>query len=374
MSKDVQSSLNLINEFLAPVRDRMAKEAAADNSVSFKDTTENQIEKMEEPVTPATEQETIGNEQSEAAKDSNSNVEEVAPNSETDGEDFADDQGPQTLGTDNKVTDEGNMDAVRQQKIDQEQTLGKTATLEQKEARATQLSNAILTVIQKQASEDEVNGDAAPEGTMATNYTSAVAKDGTDGDGGDLTAGLAENKEASEEDILFAQLDKVASEAASDYHQGYLYGLLKRAQDEMEVSSANIDPAVLEKVGGVSGLLDKVATETPEAILPAEELPIEGAEEMPEYPAEGGEEVPAELEEVAAALEEAGVTPEELEQAFSDVQALQEAGVSPEELGQALTEMGGEELPVEGGVEELPKEASAVNRQRIDSIKAYLQG
>ena len=371
MSKDVQSSLNLINEFLAPVRDRMAKEAAADNSVSFKDTTENQIEKMEEPVAPATEQKTIGNEQSQAAKDSNSNVEEVAPNSESDGEDFADDQGPQTLGTDNKVTDEGNMDAVRQQKIDQEQTLGKTATLQQKEARATQLSNAILTVIQKQASEDEVNGDNAPEGTMATNYTSAVAEDGTDGDGGDLTEGLAENKEASEEDILFAQLDKVASEAASEYHQGYLYGLLKRAQDEMEVSNAGINPEILEKVGGVSGLLDKVATEMPEAVLPEEALPMEGVDEMPVPEEEAGLEGGGDLDQVAAALEEAGVTPEELEQAFSDVQALQEAGVTPEELGQALGELGGEGAPAEALEGE--KVASAgFDRQRIDSIKAYL--
>jgi hypothetical protein len=64
----------------------------------------------------------------------------------------------------------------------------------------------------------------------------------------------------------------------------------------------------------------------------------------------GGEDVDA----MAAALDEAGVTPEELQQAMEDVQALQEAGIPPEELANALTEVvgegGGEEMAGEEGI------------------------
>jgi hypothetical protein len=184
----------------------------------------------------------------------------------------------------------------------------------------------------------------------------------------------------------------------------------------MELKEAQLDPETLEKVGGIEGLLDKVAQENPEAILPegiAPGMPVEeGAPPMPEAapeapmpeaapeaaPEMGGEEEigEEELDQLADALDQAGVTPEDLEQAFQDIQALQEAGVQPDELAQAIEEMGAEEegaalggeeevapepageveAPVEEPAEapaEEEKVASEEQSRRIDMIKEFLK-
>jgi hypothetical protein len=104
--------------------------------------------------------------------------------------------------------------------------------------------------------------------------------------------------------------------------------------------------------------------ETPEAVLPeGVELPpealVDGADLTEEVPEEGGV-GDEDLEAIGAQLEEAGVTPEELQQAIEDVQALQEAGVTPEDLAAALggegADVGGGEIPGALAPEAIPEE------------------
>lgn len=374
-NQSVQHGLDLINEFLTPVRAQAEKEAAMAKSAddgSFKDTAAANPEKQADPKSAATSQNNLGQEQSQAAKDSGSTAPDEAPNNEANAKQMADTQGPQTLDTDQPVTSSGNIGPRRSQEI----------TQEQKTARANRLGDAILQQIgfSKQAT---TAPDGQPGGTVTepvktqtpVAQPAAIPMDADESsEGGDKTA--------SAENTVLNKLAAVAAENAQTYYEGYLSGLIKRAQDEHELSQVGIDQAVLAQAGGISGLLDKVAMETPEAVLP-EGVDLGGAA-MPEeaglpggMPAEGlsGMSPEAGPEELAAALDEAGVTPEELEQALQDITALQEAGVSPEDLAAAISsEMGGEEgLPPEAAMEappmpgpaeasapeEIPKEASA---------------
>ena len=171
-------------------------------------------------------------------------------------------------------------------------------------------------------------------------------------------------------------LAKTASNAAQEFYEGYLSGMVKRAQDEIEVETS-VPPSVLKQAGGVRSLLDKVAMENPEAVLPeGTELPPEisdipeegGIEEggFPGAPEEGGI-GDEDLEAIGAQLEEAGVTPEELQQAIEDVQALQEAGVSPEDLAAALE--GGGDIP-----EALAPPADAIPEEILDPAAKEASG
>jgi hypothetical protein len=299
-NRSIQDSLSLINTFLEPVRAQAQKEAtlkqAADGS--FKDTTAAKPqEQMKEKELP-TDQTNLGVEQTQAANDSGSTVSSAPDNKEGAGNTFADTQGTQTLTTDDPVEQKGNIGPVKNTEINSEQ----------KVARAENLGNAILEVLYKAASES-----AAP---------------------------------VSGEQAALDKLAAQAADAAQEYYEGYLYGMLKRAKDEQDLRAAceenQIDAGLIKKAGGISGILDKVAMEFPDAILPEEAgaapeeaAPIADVVEG-EAPVEGDD---ATVEALVSALDEAGVTAEELAQAVEDVQALQEAGVSPDELAEVMTEV-----------------------------------
>jgi len=295
-NRSIQDSLSLINTFLEPVRAQAQKEAtlkqAADGS--FKDTAAAKPqEQMKEQNLP-TDQTNLGVEQTQAANDSGSTVSSSPDNKEGAGNTFADTQGTQTLTTDDSVEQKGNIGTVKKTEINSEQ----------KVARAENLGNAILEVLYKAASED-----AAP---------------------------------VSEEEAALNKLAAQAAEAAQEYYEGYLYGMLKRAKDEQDLRAAceenQIDAGLIKKAGGISGILDKVAMEFPDSILPEEAMePAEKAAPMAGMAEGEGDD--ATVEALVDALDEAGVTAEELAQAVEDVQALQEAGVSPDELAEVMTEV-----------------------------------
>jgi len=346
---NIQDSIALVNEFLVDARSQAQKEAALktaaeDSSVSFKDTKPANPEEQAKQAPPATSQNNLGTEQTQAAVDSASNVNSVSSNSEADGDRFPDTQGTQTLTTDDPVKGKGNIGPTRTQEI----------TQEQKTARAQRMGASILEVLHKEASAaapGQAGGSAQPaaqQAAPAPATPAAALPNDADGlpAGGDKTAAQA---------AQFSPFEKQAAEqaayAAQEYFEGFYKGLIKRAYDEREVAQSNIPAQYLDMVGGVSGLLDKVAMEFPEAVLPeGEELPDGGGlealggapEGAPEMGLEGGGD-PA--DELAAALEEAGVTPEELAEAIEDVSALQEAGIEPEQLAGAMEEIVG------GGVE-----------------------
>jgi len=366
----IKDSMQLISTFLDPIRSQAEKEAsmktaADDSSTSFKDTKAANPEEQAKPQAASTAQTNLGKEQSTLAAEGLPQPAVTAkPNSEADEKKPTDDQGTETLMVDEPTTQ---FPKEVSQEITQEQ---KVASIDKK-------ANAILSILAGVSKEASDNGNgAAPAGEAGgsavkpqpggensqdkmVNPPAGIPND-LDGspEGGEKTASVEEQ--------VMMQIDKTAAYAAQEYFEGYRAGLIKRAQDEFEVSHADIDPNILEKVGGVEGLLDKVAMEFPEAVVP-DEVMAEGGmpmeEGMPEVPMDGGpapEEAMGEMPEgdpldaVAAALDEAGVTPEELQQAMEDVQALQEAGVPPEELAQALTEITGEggEMGAEMGAEE----------------------
>ena len=160
----------------------------------------------------------------------------------------------------------------------------------------------------------------------------------------------AEEKLAEEVEGL---LKEAADEAYHDFVTSYQAGLLKRAQDEAAVQEAlGIAPEE------ASSLLDEVAAEDPEAVMPAEEgIPAEAiaeeglpAEAMAEegIPAEAPvEEMPAEMApEMAPEMGpemggEEGIDEEAL------LQALVEAGVTPEELEAAVGQVGAEDASMQ---------------------------
>jgi len=112
-------------------------------------------------------------------------------------------------------------------------------------------------------------------------------------------------EKTAEEQELETLIKQAADEAYHEFVTSYQAGLLKRAEDEAAVQEAlGVSPEE------ASAMLDEVAMESPEAVLPAEEA-------MPEEAA--GDEVTE--DELLDALVEMGVTPEELEEAAGEVAA-----------------------------------------------------
>jgi hypothetical protein len=114
-------------------------------------------------------------------------------------------------------------------------------------------------------------------------------------------------------------------------------------------------------------ILTKIAMEDPEAIaMPSPEAAEAALAEAPmggPVPADGD----AELQEMAAALAEAGVTEEQLVQAAQIASELEQANVSPEEVAAAVEQMAAED---DGAA----REAVAAYQGRINVIKDYLRG
>ena len=357
-----QETLDVINDFLGQIRSE--KEA---ETVSFKDKPEATPTEQSKPKASEgqVKQTNLGKEQTQDADDSNSTVDSTPENSDEKGKSPVDDQGTKTLDSDEPVAEDGNIGPMRKQEI----------TQEQKMARAAKLGNAILRKVAEEL------------GAMGETDDEPEEKEGEEEEG--------EEKEGEEKEAVDAFLDDCLQKSASyaqNAHDSYLLGLLKRAQDEAELAGADfsqigLDEETFEKIGGVEGLLDKVAMEDPAAVMPEgmEALPMEGA-----MPAEGGGEVTEDdLAVLSDALAEAGVEPEAIDEAAQAVSQLAEAGVSPEEAAQAIQEVvnesleGGEapveEAPVEdipmeeAPVEDVPKEASDEARARISAAAEFLR-
>jgi hypothetical protein len=157
---------------------------------------------------------------------------------------------------------------------------------------------------------------------------------------GEVPASAAVEKTAEEQEAeqVEAFIKQAADEAYHDFVTSYQAGLLKRAQDEAAVQDAlGVSPEE------ASGLLDEVAAEDPEAVMPAEEeIPMEGEEE--------------------------GIDEEAL------LEALVEAGVTPEELEAAVAEVDAEEAPMEEvPAEAAPMEVEASDAERKEILKDFVR-
>ena len=342
MSNTGQQTLDMISSYLQPFRDsaELSKVAAEQ---SYQDNSANNVSGNDSKNAKDT-QTNLGPEQSKDAQDAGSTVENETDNNDSMGSAPTDDQGTVTMDVDQPVTSKGNIGAIQTQKTASEQ------------ARVSGLANAILSKlsaepIQKQASVAPV---AAPVSSM----------------------------------------EKVAADAAAEYHESFLAGMQARQRDEADLQKSASHQLEINAQGGVSALLDKIAMEDPMAVLPPEALegmeapmdeapmdaPIEAPmDEAPMAEAPIGEapmggEAPSdgELEEIAAALAEADVAPEDIEQAISDLQELEAAGVDPQDLAQALSEGAGEAAPVADAGGEVEKVAANCNRENVEAIKAFI--
>lgn len=371
-----QDAVEVLHQFLEQVRQEKTAE-----TVSFKDKAEATPTNQSKPESSEgqVKQTNLGKEQTQAADDSGSNVNAVSANSDDKDKKPVDDQGPKKLDTDEPVAEDGNIGPMRKQEI----------TQEQKMARQSRLGNAILQKIAEEL------------GAMGETEEKPKKKEGESEDDDD-----DEEKEGSEQkqaaDAFLDDCLQKSAAYAQAAHDSYLYGLLKRKQDEDELAGADfskigIDQQMLAKLGGVSGLLLKVAEEDPAAVMPegmemalppdaGAALPMEGAEAG--APAESAGMSEADLSSLADALAEAGVEPEAIDEAAQAVQQLIEANVAPEEAAAAIQQVvdesmsaGGEEAgePVAEEAAETPAEEAAeegkeaVDKEARARIKAVVE-
>jgi hypothetical protein len=333
-----EDTLDMIREYMKPVRDKVAAVE------SYQDNPQNTVESNDKKVAKDS-QTNIGLEQSEDAKDGGSTIEDETGNTDALQAKPEDTQGPQTLSTDDPVTDKGNIGPIVQQEITQQQ---KTAS---ETARITNLANAILPELQKVANAIGSKNAANPQTIQKTAAEQAV------------------------------------DTAGEEFKYYYALGMQKRAADEAELEkSASVKwQKEIEALGGVGAVLDKIAMETPEAVIPPEALapaaPDMGGmgEEAPLGGEPGGEAVDPELAEeiseadinmIAEALAAEGITAEDMENALSDATSMSDAGVQAPELAQALS---GEEVPPPTeDMGEVEKVAAVQNRQTVEQIRNFI--
>ena len=340
-AKTAGSALDQIDAFLSQVSADYQKQAAE----SQKDKPENTPSEQSKPKSGdvSTSQRGLGKEQTADAEDSGSTVAKVSPNS--------DDGGPSSKQPGDGKADQpqlwapgessGNAQAQRHQE-----------TVQEKTARTIRLGNAILTKL----AEAEAKKPAAP--SVAATVTLKGEKVGVDKK---EKKGAGAEKQAA--DTFLEKCAAVAAERANQYYQSFLAGMVKRAQDEAELANVDweklgVSKEALDAVGGTSGLLDKIAAEDPVAIMEGMGAPPpEAGGAMPPMggaelggapggaPAGGGQDMGA----VADALAEAGVEPQDIDQAAQALNELFQSGVSPEEAAQAVSELVAEQGGGAGG-------------------------
>lgn len=356
ITQKTSSIVNLIDDFMQEVgASADLQKRAADQGVSFMDTPAATPANQSKSESGSTSQTNLGVEQQAEANAGSVNIDDTSlTNKDADGDSPVDDQGPKTLTTDQPVATDGDIGPIRKQEI----------TQEQKMANSIRLGNGILNFFNKQAAEDEET-------------CSECGKD-------DCECGY--DKEASQAPSGVQLFDKIAHELAlqesTDYYHSFIAGMEKRAQDEYEATKLGLDkwaamgitPEKLQAVGGVSGLMAKIAMEDPGAVMPEEALPEAAMEYPEEAMAEGGDEAAMLGEDLAGA----GVEGPMLDEAMGTVQELLDNGVAPEEVQVALEELAAEELAGEGVeapiVEEEKLASLNTNRARIDVAKDYLKG
>lgn len=132
---------------------------------------------------------------------------------------------------------------------------------------------------------------------------------------------------------LAAQSPEMAQHVAlsfDSYARGFVRGMQKKAEDMVET----LDSGVVENPEEAEAILNDIAAQNPEAVMPEEAMAEAGAVDGSLSPDEEGQ-----LEELAAALAESGVTPEQVVEAAQQVEELQAAGFSPDEIAAAAGEV-----------------------------------
>ena len=154
----------------------------------------------------------------------------------------------------------------------------------------------------------------------------------------------------------------------------FQYGMEKRAEDHSELRKAGFTDEQAEMI------LDKIAAEDPEAVLPPETIDPAAAENI----IAGGDGAPAaaeatpegapseeQLQQLADMMSAHGVTPEQLQAADAKAKELQEQGFTPEEIIQAAIELEQEASAPEQA--EMAAKEAALKAQRVGVLKNMLR-
>lgn len=167
-------------------------------------------------------------------------------------------------------------------------------------------------------------------------------------------ASAPEAPEGMQKSAELTAMEKEAEEFGKEASDLFMLGRLQRMKDEADVEAAGIAPELLQKLGGVSGLLDKVAEADPTAPVPPEILAADGIQPgagamdpaalAGAMGAEGapGDDDSAVMDQISQVLQENNISPEELDQMIQQIAAAREAGASDEEIMQALIELADE--------------------------------
>jgi len=325
--QSVQDAFDLVTSYLSPVMDKQAANVADEKT--------EQPEGGDTESTHLTEETTVAKEM--ALKNAKKNVGTVEiSRGDMDNVTKSVKGAPKQMPT-------KNVDAMS------DCCTGKEAMMA-KQARAERLGNNILNML----------GQAAEETTI--------------------------EKQASE---VMSEIEKEALDKGAEFAYWYARGRQQRFSDAMELkeASAQINPDVLAKVGGIDGLLDKAAAEDPASVLPPELAEAAAAEEVaPEaaMPAEGAGDEEAAMAQIAQVMAEAGITEEDLNQMMQQIVAAKQSGMSDEAIMQALSELGDEagegagheatETPEEEAQEEMAKTATVNHEMQVQMCKSFFKG
>ena len=119
--------------------------------------------------------------------------------------------------------------------------------------------------------------------------------------------------------------DQEAMNAFAEFSAGFNRGIQKKAEDVQEVTDSGVVPSAKD----AESLLNTVAVQNPEAVLPEEAQPE----------AQLDPETTQALDQLAQAMAQEGVKPEDLAEAAGVVQELQAKGVQPDQIVQAVDQM-----------------------------------
>ena len=243
--------VNLIDDFMLEVGSRADQQKyAADQGVSFMDTSEATPANQSKSESGSTSQTNLGVEQQAEANAGSVNIDDTSmTNKDADGDSPVDDQGPKTLTTDQPVASDGDIGPIRKQEITQEQKMASTV----------RLGNGILNFFSKQANDGEYEDKECPEcGKVSCEC------------GSDKEASVAPGEE------LFDKLaHEMASQEALDYYHSYIAGMQKRAQDEFDASQISLDkwasmgisPEMIEEQGGIVWMENNTSTGGASAVI-----------------------------------------------------------------------------------------------------------
>lgn len=321
----VQNTQEVMNQLSDFFRTFLPKESTADTPAQMSET---------DPVTDS---------QGSLGKDQTSMAEETG--SKAGGTDVVEDRKEPVheMGTRTMMIDEKATEVSAALPTPKQLTSG---DVEQKEARLNTLHNAILSLINQDLErEEQLQKQAEAQQKSLANMTP--------------------------EDRLLQKMAERSMEFAQQAYEIHLMTQIQRHNDKLALQQlekeGKLDKGLVQKYGGLDGLLDKLAEDDPGMVLGdivpedvSAAAPVEAAA-VDAAAAESGDTLTPEEEalaqEIAQQAAEAGLTEDQLEAGSQLIEDLRGQGYSDDQIVEAIQELVSEEV---GGAEAAPAEAGTL--------------